>query len=402
MFTNVNNILFTFVTQYNHMNSLQLATAFLEQNLKGRYVTNSHILPLLNNLSNRFKVKIEGKSVQEKDIFSVQYGIGKIKILAWSQMHGNESTTTKALFDFFNYLSSDEQNVSDFYNTFTLYCIPILNPDGAEAYTRVNANQIDLNRDAFELTQPESKLLRLVYEQFAPDFCFNLHDQRTIFGTEGYQLPASVSFLSPAFDESRAFNEVRYKAIRVINAMNADLKQYIPNQIGRFDDSFNINCIGDYLTHKNTPTILFEAGHFENDYQRDEVRKFIFCSFLSSFKILSENVIVDNNLENYLNISQNSKCFYDFLYKNVRIIDNSQEKLINFAAQFTEILKEGTIHFEAVIVQIDDLDSYVGHYEFDAKGAFFNSAYGKMPKIGEKANFSIGNTIKFNNGVQYR
>ncbi|NHN25966.1 peptidase M14 [Flavobacterium jejuense] len=384
------------------MNSLQLATAFLEQNLKGRYVTNTHIKPLLNNLSNRFKIQIEGKSVQEKDIFSVQYGVGKIKILAWSQMHGNESTTTKALFDVFNYLSSDSEMVMNFYNTYTLYCIPILNPDGAEAYTRMNANQIDLNRDAFELTQPESKLFRSVYNQFKPDFCFNLHDQRTIFGTEGYQLPATVSFLSPAFDETRGFNEVRYKAIKVINAINDDLKQYIPNQIGRFDDSFNINCIGDYLTYKNTPTILFEAGHFKNDYERDEVRKFVFCSLITSLKAISENVIVDNNLEDYLNISQNSKCFYDFLYKNVRIIDNSQEKLINFAAQFTEILKEGSIHLEAVIVQIDDLDGYVGHYEYDAKGMFFNAAYGKMPIIGEKANFSVGNTIKFKNGVQYQ
>jgi len=126
------------------------------------------------------------------------------------------------------------------------------------------------------------------------------------------------------------------------------------------------------------------------------------CSLLAAFQGISENVVVDNFLEDYLNISQNSKCFYDFLYKNVRIIDNSQEKLINFAAQFTEILKEGKIHFEAVIIQIDDLEKYKGHYEFDAAGDYFNAIYGKMPKIGEKADFSIGNTIKFINGEQYQ
>ena len=107
-------------------------------------------------------------------------------------------------------------------------------------------------------------------------------------------------------------------------------------------------------------------------------------------------------MDDYLNISQNSKCFYDFLYKNVRIIDNSQEKLINFAAQFTEILKEGTIHFEANIVQIENLESYVGHYEFDAEGGLFNANYGNMPKLGEKANFSIDDRIKFINGIQYQ
>ena len=44
----------------------------------------------------------------------------------------------------------------------TLYIIPILNPDGAKAYTRLNANEVDLNRDAQDLSQPESKVLRAV------------------------------------------------------------------------------------------------------------------------------------------------------------------------------------------------------------------------------------------------
>lgn len=384
------------------MDSLQLATTFLESDLQGRYITNEHIVSLLNHLNNRFKISVEGKSVLDRPIYSVRFGVGKIKILAWSQMHGNESTTTKALFDFFNYLSSNESMASNWYTSFTFLSIPILNPDGAAIYTRANANEVDLNRDSFNITQPESKLLRQIYEEFEPDYCFNLHDQRTIFGTDGFNLPASVSFLAPAFDESRTFNETRYKAVAVIEAMNRNLRAIIPNQIGRFDDSFNINCIGDYLTYRNTPTILFEAGHFKEDYHREQVRKFIFCALWSGFQAINENVIVSNNLEDYLNISQNSKCFYDFLYKNVRIIDNSQEKLINFAAQFTEILREDKILFEAYIVQIENLEGYVGHYEFDAEGALFNASYGNEPKIGKKANFSIGDRIKFINGIQYQ
>jgi hypothetical protein len=35
--------------------------------------------------------------------------------------------------------------------------------------------------------------------------------------------------------------------------------------IGRFDDSFNLNCIGDFSS--NGSSLLFEAGHFEGDYQ---------------------------------------------------------------------------------------------------------------------------------------
>ncbi|NJM78715.1 MAG: peptidase M14 [Flavobacterium sp.] len=381
------------------MKSLQLATLFLEQNLKGRYVTNEHIKPLLDKLPKSFLVSSEGKSVLGKDIYSVKFGIGKTKILAWSQMHGNESTTTKALFDLFNYLSSDDNTVKDIYNKFTFYCIPILNPDGAAAYTRVNANEIDLNRDSFAITQPESKLLRTIFEAYKPNYCFNLHDQRTIFGTEA-NLPATVSFLAPAFNEARDYNETRLKAIRIINAMNDKLQQIIPNQVGRFDDSFNINCTGDYFTYANTPTILFEAGHFKDDYDRDEVRKFIFISLFTALTENYENVIVSNDLDKYLKISQNLKNFNDFIYKNVIIFDNSDEKIINFAAQFTEILYQDKIHFEAHIVSIEDLNAFNGHYEFDAKGEEFNASYGKFPKIGEKASFKIGNNYNFSNGKQ--
>lgn len=381
------------------MNNLQLATQFLEENLKGRYVTNEHIKPLLDKLPTPFLIKSEGKSVLGKDIYSVKFGIGKTKILAWSQMHGNEATTTKGLFDLFNYLATNDTNTEDLYNRYTLYCIPILNPDGAEAYTRVNANQIDLNRDSFAITQPESKLLRKIFEDFKPNYCFNLHDQRTIFGTES-NLPATVSFLAPAFNESRDYNATRLKAIRIINAMNEELQQFIPNQIGRFDDSFNINCVGDYFTSRNTPTILFEAGHFKEDYDRDEVRKYIFISLLTALTVDNENVVVENDLEKYLNISQNLKNFNDFIYKNVRIFDNSEEKIINFAAQFTEILNQDVIHFEASIVPMENLDTINGHYEFDAKGKDFIANYGKSPKIGEQANFQIGNSNIFTNGKQ--
>ena len=115
-------------------------------------------------------------------------------------------------------------------------------------YTRENANKVDLNRDAFDATQPEMQLLKQVYSDFKPDYCYNLHDQRTIFGTEGFNLPATVSFYRLLLMKVGLFNEVRLKAIRIINKMNKTLQSYIPNQVGRFDDSYNINCTGDFFT----------------------------------------------------------------------------------------------------------------------------------------------------------
>jgi hypothetical protein len=38
------------------------------------------------------------------------------------------------------------------------------------------------------------------------------------------------------------------------------LQRYIPGQIGRFDDSFNL--VLEYFQAMGVPTLLFEAGHF--------------------------------------------------------------------------------------------------------------------------------------------
>lgn len=382
------------------MDYLQLATQYLEPKLKGKYIYLDIILPLLNSLNSDFEITEIGKSVQGRAIHQVKIGTGATKILMWSQMHGNESTTTKGLFDFFNFLQSDNEMAKRIKSDYTLLCIPMLNPDGAFLYKRENANEVDLNRDAFNATQPEMQVLHNVYNSFNPDYCYNLHDQRTIFGTEGFNLPATVSFLSPAYNEKRGYNEVRLKAIHIINKMNDALQVYIPNQIGRFDDSYNVNCTGDYFTTQNTPTILFEAGHYANDYDRDIVRKFIFISLLSSFNVSYENVIVDNEMMNYLKIPQNNKCFYDFIYKNVKIIDNNVEKIINFAAQYTEVVQNGQLKFVATITKIDDLQNFKGHLEYDCKEGLFSSNGIHFPILEEKADFFINNLTEFNNGVK--
>lgn len=382
------------------MNSLQLATKYLEPKLKGKYIHLDVISPILELYKNVFEITEIGKSVQQRPIHQVKIGIGKTKILMWSQMHGNEPTTTKGLFDFFNFLSEDSELAQQIKKKYTLLCIPMLNPDGAFAYTRENANSVDLNRDAYLSSQPEMKLLRDLYEAFEPDCCYNLHDQRTIFGTEGFNLTATISFLAPAFNNDRDYNEVRMKAIFIINKMNRALQEYIPNQIGRFDDSYNVNCTGDYFTTQNTPTILFEAGYFQMDYNRDESRKYVFIALLSSLLDNYENVIVDNELDNYLRIPQNNKRFFDFIYKNVKIINNSVEKIINFAAQYDEVLENNEIHFKAKISKVSDLEEYSGHIEYDCESMLFSANGINIPEIGKKANFYLNNLTEFNNGVK--
>jgi len=381
------------------MNLEELFNHNKEQSISGRYLTLEHIQPLLDKLNTNNQVKIIGHSVLNKPIYSYEIGTGETRIYLWSQMHGNESTTTKALFDFINVLYSKSEFANKLLSTFTFYAIPILNPDGAALYTRENANKIDLNRDSQNLTQPESNVLRSVFDTFKPHYCFNLHDQRTIFGAGDTGKPATVSFLSPSYNEQRDINDNRLKAINLIAGINDVLQEYIPGQVGRFDDSFNINCIGDTFQFLGVPTILFEAGHFPDDYQREITRKFVFFSLISSFELLSENDLVDNRINDYLNISQNKVVFYDFMYKNIKINYDGIEIITNFVAQYKEELIENKIQFNAYIVEVGELENYFGHYEYDAQGADYSDDFDNIPKLNQKANFYLNKNVKFVNGL---
>lgn len=360
-----------------------------ETALFGRYIHTNHITPLLKKHANNFKIEVIGQSVLKENIYSIAIGSGKKKILMWSQMHGNESTTTKAIFDLLNFFT-DKTLSGSILKSCTIVIIPILNPDGAKVYTRINANKVDLNRDAQDLTQPESKVLNTIFNSFKPHYCFNLHGQRTIFSAGDTNNSASLSFLSPAQDINRTITDNRKVAMSIIVKMNTMLQKEIPNQVGTYDDGFNINCVGDTFQSLNVPTVLFEAGHCANDYDREEVRRFVFQSY-----IVALNTIVDNNIEledytDYLKIPQNKKLFYDIIIKNASF---ESEKL-DIAIQYQEKLIGSKVHFIPKIEKIENLDGFFSHNCINANDNMVLGDNKQPVAIGDENDFVIINNAK--------
>lgn len=339
---------------------------FKYSDVQGRYVTNEDIMRFLEKFPDSFKKNVIGYSVLKKPIFLLTLGNGSLKVFAWSQMHGNEGTTTKATLDLILWLMRESKDTKAILAEITLYIIPILNPDGAEAYTRFNANEVDLNRDAVHLTQPESKILRAVFEQIDPDFCFNLHDQRTIFSVGNTPCPATVSFLAPAEDSERTLTSTRKKAIQIIDKMIATLQLYIPGQVGRFDDSFNINCVGDMFTSLGKPTILFEAGHYQDDYEREETRKYIFLALISALQEISENEITGDAVEAYFTLPENEKRFFDILIKNFPFVEEDVVNENEIGVLFKENLENNSIFLFPYVEKIGNLQYAFGHKTVDA------------------------------------
>jgi len=368
----------------------QLFAAHMANELYGRYISLKQIEIPLRNLEKHFLVEVIGHSVKKKPIYQVTIGNGPRKILMWSQMHGNESTTTKALFDVFNVLMLiKEKQIKEILQSCTLVVLPMLNPDGAEQYTRNNANDIDLNRDANKLSQPESKCLKDVFNRLKPDFCYNLHGQRSIFSAGKNNHPAILSFLAPAQDKDFSVTPNRKVAMDLIGRTHNALQIVLTDQMGIYDDTFNIDCVGDTFQSLGVPTLLCEAGHFANDYQRETTRGMIFKVLLLGLDIISTATDLGMHHKYYFQIPQNEKLFRDIIIRNV-ILGNETKDI---AIQYQEILKNDLIEFYPKIDAIESSLQLYGHREIDAK--FTEIVASSELKLSNEIDFVTINNEKF-------
>lgn len=277
---------------------------------KERYFPSSRLNGWLT--AHAIQTEIIGNSELGKPIHAIRLGVGPVKILMWSQMHGNESTTTRGLLIWLEkYLQSPS-----YHEELSLLIIPQLNPDGADRYTRANGKGIDLNRDALTQSQSEIKTLMRVVEEFQPDYNLNLHDQRTRFTVGDTDKEAALSFLSAAADKSRKITPTRILAMRLINHMVSSLPDDFKMYVGRYDDGFNPNCTGDYFHAKGIPTVLFEAGQLGKDYTRTEVASIIAQCLSNLLEFLSKPIPEQSNeviFKEYCQIPENKTNSYDEL-----------------------------------------------------------------------------------------
>lgn len=353
---------------------------------------------LKNYLDKNFSQKVSlGKSFLGNDIFHLKIGKGNRNILAWSQMHGNESTGTLAMLDVLEFLKLENNWSQSILNTFTFHFIPMLNPDGSTLYTRRNACGIDLNRDFTQQSSPEIKILKEFVKNQELEFMFNLHDQRTIFNTENLPETATISFLAPAADIQRSITDTRRKVMSAISYINTHLQKYIPGKVGRFSDEFYPNSTGDNFTQMEIPTILFEAGHYPNDYQRNHTRRYNALAILLALDGIQQNK--NFGTEGYFDIPQNGKMFLDIVLRNVLVKSSHSESILDIGIYFQEQLNTQSHEIElcAVIEEIGDLSNYFGHLDIDKKGQVFIGKSTIYPVLQRIADFSVGN-IHFDNG----
>lgn len=311
-----------------------------------------------------------GKSYGGRAIYSVKIGTGPTRVFAWSQMHGDEPTHTASLLDLMDLLQSqpDSPTARMILEGCSLTLVPMLNPDGAERYTRRNAQDIDVNRDALHLATPEGRLLRHLVETVKPQFAFNLHNQQARTSVDGKHV-AAVSLLVPPIDVPDTQTEWTREARRVAVAFRQAIEARCQGMISRYDADFMPRCFGEWVQQQKIATITLEAGGWPT-IDATPLTQVHSIGFISSILAIADGSYSKLDPANYDALPRSSDQYlFDVIVRDVEVVPSEGEPFladlgINYTRVVERLPQKGGGHID----DLGDLCVTTGKQEIDGKG----------------------------------
>ncbi len=359
---------------------------FKEEQLSQRRFKHEQIINLMEALKSdpQFEIRTVGHSIEGRSLHLISVGSGTTDVFLWSQMHGDEPTATQAIFDIFNFLKSSKFSAEkkDLLSKLRIHFLPMLNPDGAERYQRRNALGVDINRDALRLQSPESRTLKRIRDSLEADFGFNLHDQSRYYNAFRTEKPATISYLAPAYDYEKSVNTVRANAMRVIVMMNRIIQKYAPGQVGSYNDAFEPRAFGDNLQKWGTSTILIESGGYQNDREKQEIRKLNYVSILSAIFSIADQSYKKASLSEYEAILRNDRKLFDLKVENLsyNLLGSTYQLDIGINHFEYDLPGNEDFYYRSGVVDQGDLSTYYGYKTIKAQG--LSLKYGQVyPKV---------------------
>ncbi len=188
------------------------------------------------------------------------------RLLILCRQHGDEPASTEAMLRLIRSLAlgGDLALRSELVHV-TLYIIPMVNPDGAGAGTRVNGVGADLNRDWGLFTQPETREVAGAAKLILPALIVDAHnwDGDDEYNADCIEIPRELE--NP---QGKAAHQMQQQALRDLAACG-----YTVHPTAWGSDS-NPHLAHRWFTHQNLPSLLVEthSGSPKNraDFERRE------------------------------------------------------------------------------------------------------------------------------------
>jgi len=319
-----------------------------------------------------FTLLEEGRSGEGRAIPLLKLGSGPLRILLWSQMHGDEPTATVALLDLLSHLgrTSGSAATEALLSRLTLYLIPMLNPDGAERNERRNAQGIDVNRDALRLVSPEGRFLKSVRDRYQPKLGFNLHNQSglVLAGPGGEQVALSV--MSVPFDEAGTETDGRRTTKRLAVKVQELVAPWAAGRVARYDMEYTARAFGDSMTRWGTPTLLLETGGWTGPDEDVALVRLNFIALLGALQSLADGSLAEVDPAAYERLPVNSRDrLADLVLRRATLLNGRGIPPfvgdVGFVRESRFAGSEPRRH-RTVVVDVGDMDYAKGKQDVDA------------------------------------
>lgn len=132
------------------------------------------------SVSDRMEYEVIGTSAEGKPLSMIKvlpdimYADSSVTVMLFAQQHGNEQSGKEATLELIRDIAIGEYNT--LLQNITLLIIPQVNPDGSDKDTRLNANDVDLNRNHLILTEPETIAILEVFHKYTPEVTCDIHE----------------------------------------------------------------------------------------------------------------------------------------------------------------------------------------------------------------------------------
>jgi hypothetical protein len=254
-----------------------------------------------------FRLEQIGRSVEGRALYQLAFGRGPVRVLLWSQMHGDEPTATAALLDLYEYVRRHRRDpaVVRLLERLSVHTVPMLNPDGAERFERRNAQGLDINRDALLLQTPEGRALKALGDRLEPTVAFNLHDQNWRTSVGRPPQPAAVSLLAVASDEARRDHPGRILAKKIAALIRDALEPFAAGRIGRYDDTFEPRAFGETFARQGTSVVLIETGVWSVEGSDAPLVRLNFIALLAALDALASGRVQEADPSRYETLPDN-------------------------------------------------------------------------------------------------
>ncbi len=346
---------------------------FKVKDINANYIKPIDLYKELRKKEANYTVELAGKSIGKRDIFKVSYGSGKTKVLIWTQMHGDEPTSTSAILDLLNFFE-DKDDIHNLKKkikeNLTISIIPMLNPDGAELFTRENLIGIDINRDALRLQTPEAKILKEEFDKFEPQFAFNMHDQNCYYTIGNRDKMPAISFLAPPFDYHGSINSGRIKSMKLIVELNQILSILQPDSAARYKDEHEPRSFGDHFSSRGSSVILIESGNSIEADGKEFIRKLNFLLLLAAFDTIADYSFINNDESHYYAIPENKERMFDLILRNATLEKFNQSFTVDIGIKRTKKydINGERFYYTSSIEEIGDLSTYTAWEDYNLEG----------------------------------